>query len=449
MGKHTGMKWEMLDGNKRKHQVIREMERVNGQLHLRDRKKKYKRMAESPFAFYRGTAHLFYHDLALENLPEQSRYTGEDTLSWVMGDLHINNFGAFCDADDEVVYDLNDFDEAWVAPYVFDVWRGAASLCLQAEENGFDEDQMRRTVHAFCLRYLAVLADYAKAPADHRYAQVTAKTSDGVMRAFLEDAEKQNSRAKMLNDWTVMGPDGRRRFKEHKKLKPCGEDDKVIIIEAVKRYQTHLNSELKDHPHYFKVYDVAQRTKAGVGSYGTPRYYVLVRGETDNPDEDHILDVKEQGLPSFFHFLPRSEQKQLLALFDEDRAGFRVAMAQRAMLRDPDPTLGGMTILGRSFSVRERSPFKESLELNELDNFQDFSAMADHWGTILGTAHARGDDADRNLTPHHFEKCVTKRVGKNQQDFIEETTQFALAYAKQVHYDHELFTKLIEKKKLV
>src|SRR4051794_38386050 len=48
---------------------------------------KYAAMEASPFAFYRGTCHLFYRDWPLD--------TGlnDAPLVWICGDLHLENFG--------------------------------------------------------------------------------------------------------------------------------------------------------------------------------------------------------------------------------------------------------------------------------------------------------------------------------------------------------------------
>lgn len=51
---------------------------------------KYRAMAKSPFAFFRGTAHLFWEDLS------KSRSALPDSpLVWTCGDLHLENFGSF------------------------------------------------------------------------------------------------------------------------------------------------------------------------------------------------------------------------------------------------------------------------------------------------------------------------------------------------------------------
>lgn len=51
---------------------------------------KYRKMADNPFAFYRGTACLFHHDLGACEQPWADDRTAR---VWIHGDLHPENFG--------------------------------------------------------------------------------------------------------------------------------------------------------------------------------------------------------------------------------------------------------------------------------------------------------------------------------------------------------------------
>src|SRR4051812_17715226 len=70
---------------------------------------KYDALAENIFRFYRGTCHLFYEDLKGVDLPPSP-------LSWICGDLHLENFGSYKGDNGLVYFDLNDFDEGVLAP---------------------------------------------------------------------------------------------------------------------------------------------------------------------------------------------------------------------------------------------------------------------------------------------------------------------------------------------
>lgn len=434
--------WELEEGKGRAATLALELARVNGNLSPMDRREKYARMAESAFAFYRGSAHLYYRDLSAADLMKRSAFSSPDAITWIQGDLHLNNFGAFRDAEMHVVFDLNDFDEAWISSYLYDVWRGAASLYLTAQDNGFSDKKAKKAVTTFSERYLEQVKKYRDNDHEH-YDTVTVNEADGPLKKFLTKAETKLSRSRMLEKWTVLKSNGRRFDLNNPKLGRLSNGDHRLLCEAVSVYKDHLTSELKGDTEYFKVMDTARRLGAGVGSLGTPRYYALIRGKDDHSETNIILDIKQQSLPSMFPFLPAAEQSRLVSEYDAAQAGRRVIDGQRAMLKDPDPHLGFFAILGRSFSVRERCPFKKSLAVEKLSDFKDFRAMAENWGIILATSHARGDDVVKHGGPDSFEREVLRLTKDREDAFHDEILDFGRHYADQVREDHALFLNLI------
>jgi hypothetical protein len=86
---------------------------------------KHKRMKKSAFIFLRATYFRWAKTIGtlcpeLMNAPQ--------VLS--VGDLHLENFGTWRDADGRLVWGVNDFDEAAVMPYLLDLVRLAASARL-------------------------------------------------------------------------------------------------------------------------------------------------------------------------------------------------------------------------------------------------------------------------------------------------------------------------------
>ena len=75
---------------------------------------KYRKMAADPFAFYRGSACLFYADVTSVDDPFADEQTGR---IWVHGDLHVENFGTYLNSDGLMVFDVNDFDEAYLGHF--------------------------------------------------------------------------------------------------------------------------------------------------------------------------------------------------------------------------------------------------------------------------------------------------------------------------------------------
>jgi len=90
---------------------------------------KHRHMAEAVFPFLRAT---FYRWAQLwpEVCPELSRAPQVLTV----GDLHVENFGTWRDAEGRLVWGVNDFDEAWTAAYTADLVRLTASAYLAIED---------------------------------------------------------------------------------------------------------------------------------------------------------------------------------------------------------------------------------------------------------------------------------------------------------------------------
>ena len=64
---------------------------------------RYERMLASPFAFLRGAAAVMAEDLRHQPMA--------GIAVQACGDCHLMNFGAFATPEDNVVFDINDFDE--------------------------------------------------------------------------------------------------------------------------------------------------------------------------------------------------------------------------------------------------------------------------------------------------------------------------------------------------
>jgi uncharacterized protein (DUF2252 family) len=78
-------------------------------------------MRASPFAFLRGSCHLFY-----DRLPRGGIFRSSP-LAWSCGDLHLENFGSFKGDNRLVYFDINDFDESALAPASWDLSTSAPS----------------------------------------------------------------------------------------------------------------------------------------------------------------------------------------------------------------------------------------------------------------------------------------------------------------------------------
>ena len=99
---------------------------------------RFARMLADPFSFYRGSAAVMAADLA------ESPTTGIEVMC--CGDAHVSNFGMFAAPHRSIVFDLNDFDEAAVAPAEWDVKRLITSAIVGARHAGYPAKAIGRCV---------------------------------------------------------------------------------------------------------------------------------------------------------------------------------------------------------------------------------------------------------------------------------------------------------------
>lgn len=442
MSKVTSL-WQLQSGDVRKTWLKQQLADFNQDISDKAKAMKYDKMAVSPFVFFRGTAHLYYFDLHAEQVIENSKFTHQQAITWLQGDLHVENYGVFCDGQGDVIFDLNDFDESWIDCYFYDLYRLAVSVLLVIEQNDPAGDWDKQVLLAILTNaYLKRLKDLLQNP-DDKFTKITSQNSSGKLQKFIAKAELKNNRRKMLDKWTTLTGDERSFNFDNPKLELADEQIKAQISEQIEAYHHRIESELQGNQDYFNVVDVASRINAGTGSLGTSRYYVLIDGHNEHEHDYRILDVKMQGEPSHYPYLPEQSLARMANLFDGRSQGCRVIQAQQAMHVHADDHLGSVYVNEHSYSVRERSPYKKTLDSVKLDTEKRFAKLAKAWGSIAATAHARGQrDFDPCVTNIRFEQVVTALTAENVDAFHQQVYSFAKAYCQQVNEDYKLFCVL-------
>ena len=114
---------------------------------------RFSRMAQSPFAFYRGAAAIMAADLA-------STPTSGLRVQ-ACGDAHLMNFGGFATPERNIFFDINDFDETLPAPWEWDVKRLAASIVIAARHIDLPDSAGAKAATESVCSYRERMADYA------------------------------------------------------------------------------------------------------------------------------------------------------------------------------------------------------------------------------------------------------------------------------------------------
>ena len=209
--------------------------RVEGLVPLR-----LERMLADPFAFYRGTAALMAADLA------DDPHTG--ILVTSCGDAHLGNFGFFASPERRIVFDLNDFDEAAVAPWEWDVKRLVASVVVGGLHAGYAEKAIRRTARDVVRTYARSLGSLVSLTPTERYfmhanvlfaRQSIDRKSRKALNAALERAGKRTS-DRAVRRTTEVTADGARRFVEQPPTMTHMEVDTEEMLALYRAYRTTL-----------------------------------------------------------------------------------------------------------------------------------------------------------------------------------------------------------------
>ncbi len=398
--------------------------RFNRKLEPRFRKLKGTLLSQSPFAFFRGTDHLFWADFGRSPLLEEFG-GGKKTRLWISGDAHCGNFGSFTDATGRLVYDLDDFDETIVADYQMDLFRLAVSLVLAGREN----KRAPKSIHRMAVecgwgywREIKACRWYKNV----RHIPWDEEAASGSLRHFLNHTRKHLGVLPTLERFTQTGKNGL-RFKTGtgKELEALPPETAKKLEKALKWYAGDLKPWPAGKPRVFEVLDLARRLKAGIGSEGLDRFYALARVKDEGEEPYRILEIKQQVKPSPWDELPPKAKRKTRELSEESQA-LRVDLGTRALSRHTDPWLGRLEWKGDEYSVRERSPYKATLPETLLDE-----VAAGQLGAILARAHCRAKDS--------FAKNAYELIKPERKAFRKGLAVIAQAYADQVEMDFQSF----------
>ncbi|SFF14611.1 Uncharacterized conserved protein, DUF2252 family [Paenibacillus algorifonticola] len=413
--------------------VLNEFDHKIMRLGSEKREEKYRKMSLSPFSFFRGSAYLFYMDVTREWFPY---HTPAERPTWIQGDLHFENFGAFRNEQGALVYDVNDFDEGYLGSYLYDLLRMSVSIALVCRMKGESEEAQKHQIEAYLRAYAKQMWRFVKGKDDPASFGVDEEKASGKVRKLLRKLQKRKEQH-FLEKVTALVQEHRKFAHTDEILAPT-EKERAALLEAWPQYIESLHADdLQDAAHY-QIKDIAVKHGSGTASIGLDRFYVLIEAGSSEQghDDDIVLEVKEVRVAVPAYFLPYDES--FWASFEHQ--GKRVTMTQQAMHHEADPYLGYLTIGGRQFYVRERSPYKKRLKLESLETVEDMQAVTETMGKLTAKLHARADtDVQSGILDYHSEHEIVKAMGSDEEAFSRFIAQWAISYADQTQQDYELF----------
>ena len=307
---------------------------------------KFDELADDFLKFFRGTALLFYRDMA-----------GQDAAMptvMALGDVHPGNFGIMPDRHGAPIFGVNDFDEAIYAPFTWDLKRGAVGFWIAArEEGGLKRKTRAKIIKKFAKGYLRAMADFAEHATEKNNAIRRDNAPKVIRRLFKEACE---TRSDWLEDDYLS--DNKRGFRANEELQPItGEIE--TFQKAINRLAKSKGLDTPDRAGELKVKDVCVRHGQGTASLGLPRYYVLIEGPSKDASDDLIIEFKRARRSALEGLVPPSD-------FNAGDKADRIAHGQAVQLAHGDIFYGAVELYGDSFMTRERAPFRDDIDLDDL-----------------------------------------------------------------------------------
>src|SRR6476469_8715842 len=390
---------------------------------------KFRKMAADPFAFYRGSACVFYADVA----DQEDRWADERTgRVWIQGDLHAENFGTYMDGSGVLIFDVNDFDEAFVGHFTWDLQRFAASVALMCWQKALSDNVIRDLIAAFTRSYLDQVTWFRQTDDDSTFS-LNLDTARGAVLAALQDA-RLSTRYEMLHRTTHVD-EADRRFRHASGVRELDEGEYEKVNAAFEAYQETIPKSKKFREIAYDVKDIVGRTGFGIGSAGLPSYNVLIEGFNQALDNDIVLSMKQGNVAAASRVVDDEEVHNYFK-----HHGHRTAVSQRALQAHADPLLGYTEIDGTGFVVAEMSPYEADLDWSELTEPDELAEVIEQLGQAVAKVHGVSDtDSDQSLVDFQTEEAIVDVIGREVDDFVTDMVSFGLEYAAVVRDDHRLF----------
>ncbi|WP_084756242.1 DUF2252 domain-containing protein [Candidatus Paracaedibacter symbiosus] len=389
---------------------------------------RYGRMSVSPFTFYRGAAAIMASDLS--RTPTTGYYVQ------ACGDCHLANFGAFATAEHRIVFDVNDFDETYPAPWEWDLKRLAASFVIACQNNGFSADDTHFVARHLVQCYNQKMHELAEMPVLEAWAYIMDyqelikmfkdKKLEKISKKQLSKAQKVDGIHEMIKMAHVVH--GQPKIIDVPPLIfHSDEQAHPGFIESahrtVKKYQSSLPIERRILLDKYELADIAMKV-VGVGSVGTFCAAALFFAGENDP---LFLQIKEA-------------QRSVLEPYVNQRSfisqGERVVYGQRIMQAAGDIFLGHLIgdVSGRHYYIRKLHDVKIK-PMIESFNVTDMLDYARYCGWTLARAHGRSADP----------AIIAGYMGKGKE-IAEAIADFSFAYADLNLRDHHLLLNAIKAK---
>ncbi len=410
---------------------------------------KYATMAASLHGFHRGSLALYHHDwLAGTAGISKSRFTVDGPLVLGTGDPHFENFGVLVAADGSLAIEPNDFDSADRVPYLWDLRRLAVGMVIAAEVSNPNAPQAhddvveeeRRIARAVAEGYATAIDDLATGGARERF---TAPQSNAVLADVLARSQNDLESRDELPQLTLVTNGARTLLRGAPDPADPTEvltDLPAFVLDQLPEVLDHFRETLDNPPppEYFELIDAVRVFGRGVASWPRVRVFLLVRGPSDDPADDVILELREIADSGVGGWYPPGEYY--------DSVGDRIMRTSRAAWarRDAAPLWGVSSLAGLPVQIRWEAEGQKTLRVRRLEgslgSADVIADLARALGRLLARVHATPTHEDSNPA-----FAVAARIANDPEGFADEQADVAVTYAAQEEDDFIRFGRALER----
>ncbi|MFC0105292.1 DUF2252 domain-containing protein [Kibdelosporangium aridum] len=361
---------------------------------------------------------------------------------WIHGDLHAENFGTYMNGSGRLVFNVNDFDEAYVGPFSWDLKRLAASVALVGYAKALSDKVITELVTRFASAYLTELRAIV-AGGEEAIGSITLDNANGVLLRVLQRA-RLNTRVELLAQQTTLD-NYERRFADGDGVFRIDEATKQAVLGAFEQYLDtlpHPASALQSVA--TQVKDVVLRKGVGIGSAGLPSYNLLLEGHTEALENDVVIYMKQAQVPAVARHI---DDANVQGYFKHQ--GHRTVESQRALQAYADHWLGYTELNGIGQVVAEVSPYAADLDWSDVNESDELAGVIGDLGRAVARMHSVADDeSDHDLVDFATEEAIVAAVDKDENGFVAHLVDFAHAYGARTRQDHQIFVDLFRNDKM-
>jgi uncharacterized protein (DUF2252 family) len=338
------------------------------------------------------------------------------------------------DGEGHLVFDVNDFDEAYLGHFTWDLQRLVASVALMGWTKAISDDDITRLCGTVLRAYLDQVREFVDSDRDHEWS-LRLDTATGAVRAALVQAQL-STRIELLEGKTRIDQH-ERRFADGSHVRRLADDERAAVEQAYSRYLKTIPEAKRLGSLTYTLKDVVGAFGFGIGSAGLQSYNLLVEGHTEALENDVVLSMKQANVPAVSRVLRDSACEEAF-----EHQGHRTALSQRALQAHSDPWLGWTELDGTGYVVQELSPYEADLDWSSITEPDEMAEVLEQLGRATAKVHCVSDvDDSTPLVDFQVEDAVAAVVLDAEPAFVDDVVAFAHEYAARARADHALFVE--------